>query len=134
MKTSIFIVLMAVFLSSCAKLEYLDQALTLKAYSEEKDAQEKMVEAQQKKMGALFARIEKGDLLPELRTSDDLLNELGRPVLVEPNGQGSTRWLYRDPVKYFNTPKVYFYLDADGRVTGWEPSGIMIHSHEEIRS
>ncbi|NLE64445.1 MAG: hypothetical protein GX606_00815 [Elusimicrobia bacterium] len=107
------------FFTSCAKLTYLGEALTLKGYSDEQEAIALRVETQQKKIAALEERIMAGDDLKDLSSDKELLHTLGVPVLVETVDQGGDRWLYRDPVKAFDVSRIYFYLDSAGRVTRW---------------
>ena len=117
--------LSAFFLASCAEVKYLDEALRLKEYSDEGDARDAMIARRQAQFQDLVKRIISGDQLKDFATKRDLITRLGDQVLVEPGKEaGQERWLYRDPVKYFNTPKVYFFVDTQGRVLGWTPVDI----------
>ncbi len=121
----IAILFLSVLGSSCAQLQHLDEALRLKEYSQEADAREAMVKDQQARFRALAERILRGDPLDDLKAGGDLLSSLGDPVLIEPGKlAGQERWLYRDPVKYFDTPKVYFILDPRGKVLLWMAVGL----------
>ena len=110
---------------SCAEIQHLDEALRLKEFSDDGDARDAMIARRQAKFQELVGRIARGDQLKDLSTKKDLVARLGEPVLIGPgNDTGEERWLYRDPVKYSETPKVYFFVDTRGRVLRWTPVGI----------
>lgn len=110
---------------SCAPVRHFDEAMRLKEYADEGDARDRMVSRRQAQMAALVARISRGDALQDLATQNDLRSQLGEPVLKETvSGSMQERWLYRDPVKYFDVPKVYFFIDARGCVVRWISEGI----------
>ena len=112
-------------MTSCAEIQHLDEALRLKEFSDDGDARDAMVTRRQAQFQELVGRIAKGDELKDIATKKDLITRLGEPVLVGQGSQaGEERWLYRDPVKYFDTPKVYFFVDARGRVFRWTTVGI----------
>jgi hypothetical protein len=113
------------FTASCAEVQYLDEALRLKEFSDEGDARDALIARRQAQFQGLVSRIARGDLLKDMATKKDVVAQLGDPVLIEPEKKsGAERWLYRDPVKYFDTPKVYFFVDAAGRVLRWASVGI----------
>ena len=119
-----FLLTLLLVFSSCAKLQYLEQGLTLKGYSEEKDAQAGQVEAADVKFEALLDKVRAGEDLvrtyPEARA---FVAVFGAPVLREraaDKASGTERWLYRYQVRYFDSPKVYLYVDAKGLIIGSE--------------
>jgi hypothetical protein len=122
MKQTIFVLALAFLSSSCAVVNHLDEAMTLKEYSDERDALAKMVEEQDRKFDGLLARIVSGDKLADFNRREVLLNRLGEPVLVtviEETGFKKERWLYSYQKFSKNSPKVYFVILSDGRVDHW---------------
>ena len=122
--------LLSVFcLSSCAEVQHLDEAFRLKEFSDNGDARDAMVASRQAQFKELVNRIASGDPLKDFVIRRDLISKLGEPVLIAPGKvPGQERWLYRDPVKYFDTPKVYFLIDAQGRILSWTPESIIPNS------
>ncbi|MDP2652990.1 MAG: lipoprotein [Candidatus Omnitrophota bacterium] len=109
-------------LSGCAKLAHLQELLTLKSYSEEKDAQTKFIESQDKKFEQLLAVVKSGRMgdYPDRKTA---VKAFGVPVLarsVERAGQQQDECLYRYARGYLNSDKVYLYFDSSDRLTEWE--------------
>ena len=107
-----------VALTGCVKLDYLDEALRLKAYSEEKDAQTKQVAAQDAAFDRLWRRIKSEDNVAALVTGASVRALYGAPVAVLPvsDRAGCVEWLYRYQLKYFDGPRVYFMVNAQDRV------------------
>ena len=114
-----------VFLSSCAELSHLDEALTLKDYSDEKDAQAVSLDAQNKKFDEMVVLIKNGDSLAAYPTKASFTGKFGAPVLDEritlPDGSEGERYLYRHATEYFNGPKVYVIFDKQGKVLKIDP-------------
>jgi hypothetical protein len=57
---------------------------------------------------------------------NEALARYGDPVIQEPVSSGGGKiFLYRDPVQYFNTDRVYLSFDGRGRLYEWEylPAG-----------
>ena len=114
------ILLILFFCTSCAKVQYLSEALTLKAYSDEKDAQAVAIADNRKQVASLLSRIASGDTLADFKTASDWEAAFGAPVLVEPTQDADVvRWLYRDPLETMNVPRVYVFVDGCGRVQNW---------------
>lgn len=110
------IVLLVATLSGCAKLAHMQELLTLKAYSEEKDQQVELVRGQDEKFQKLLQLAESKGLGP-YTTQESFLKEFGAPVLkksVVKEGQPLEEWLYRYSTEYFDSPKVYLYFDQKG--------------------
>jgi hypothetical protein len=78
---------------------------TLVAVGNEQKAQQQEVSGQEARFEALLRDVRKGRLLPGLR-EERVLARYGAPVLRE----GRT-FVYRDPVGFFGSPKVYLTFD-----------------------
>lgn len=129
MKNILWAVITGLFLStaiSCAVIKNLDEALTLKEYSDERDAiQREVAEAD--------AGVDK--LLTQVRSKEDFENynknkfiaEFGRPVLIKQvsrQGRMQEAWLYRYTVSRGPTPKVFVFFKPDGMWDGLSSQGL----------
>lgn len=105
----------------CAKLKNINELMTLKRLSEEKDAIDVDVEERKARFVVMLNDVTKEGFGVGL-TSKALLAEYGPPVYVRPDDQGADleEWMYRHPTEYFNTPKVVFYFTSDGTLMNWE--------------
>jgi len=52
-------------------------------------------------------------------SEQDILMLYGEPVLVKKVDMASEEWLYRAPLKYFDTPKVYLVFDEGQKLLKW---------------
>jgi hypothetical protein len=122
MKQTIPLVIIVAFSAGCMQakaLPHMNELLTLKAYSEEKDDQSKWVESRQKSFGLLLASVKDGSI-KGYAGEDSIVRTFGEPVLketVEDPGGPLTRWLYRHPIQKYATDRVYLYFTSDGRLT-----------------
>ncbi|MBF0595060.1 MAG: hypothetical protein HQL22_08835 [Candidatus Omnitrophica bacterium] len=109
-----------VFLSSCAELQHLDEALTLQAYSKERDAQEKDVALEDKAFDQLLAGVKSGDIPVHVQSAAELERRFGQPILKTPLKPAGTyaEWLYRYQVKK-PSPKVYVLVGPGGEIKGF---------------
>ena len=110
------------FLGGCAKLAHLEQLLTMKAYSDNKDAQEEYVQAQTADFEKLLRHItENKDVM--FKTKKELLAAFGPPVYRKKafrNRQQEEVWLYRPPTAYFKGEKVYFCFGPEDDLLRWD--------------
>ena len=104
---------------SCSELQFIDQALTLKDYADEKTAQGVEVKHRDELFQQLLAAVKAGEILKTLKTSAELTHRYGAPVIKTPveGSPGVERWLYRRQVDYFHSPKVYVVVNAQGCLT-----------------
>ena len=109
------------FLGGCMQvkaLPHMDELLTLKDYSDEKDGQAKWVEERQKVFEQLLSAVKDGSV-KNYPSQDAVTAQFGRPVLsesVQDQGRSLTRWLYRHPIQKFATDRVYLYFTSDGHL------------------
>ena len=94
----------------------MDELLTLKGLSEERNANDKDIVVYDKKMDQLFEAYQKGEL--KAYTSKRKLKlAYGQPIFarwVERNGNTTEEWLYRYMTRYTDSDKLYFYFDKKG--------------------
>ncbi len=108
----LFLVLCA-GLAGCAKLAHLDELLTLKDLSENRDAQDVFVEKQNNNFKKLLAAVNDRSV-SSYQNKKDFLKAFGKPILVKQGSQNDQvieKWLYRYMDKPFGSPKVYAYFD-----------------------
>jgi hypothetical protein len=99
-------------------LPHMDELLTLKAYSDEKDGQHKWVDAEEERFEHILAAARDGSI-KNYSSQSAVLDEFGEPVLrdeVTDNGQPLSRWLYRHPIQKSATDRVYLYFSSDGHL------------------
>ena len=113
------LVLVILTTASCAPLQNLDQALALKAYSDEKDAQESFVKKHDAQFEALLKQAASADAFKKYKHQTGLIAEFGDPILCR-SEQGLNKCLYRRIVKPMQSPKVYFYFDDKKQLVRWE--------------
>ena len=113
----ILILLGGIFASGgCAKLEHMDQLLTLQDLSREKDRMDTYVEAHDKRFKALVEAYQ-NQTLGRYKNKNRILRKFGEPVYkdqVDKEGRSLDLWVYRYAVKYIDSDKVYLYFDAKG--------------------
>ncbi len=112
-----------IFLTAgCAKVAHMDQLLTLKSYSDNKEAQEKFVAAQDRNFEKLLEHLTGQEGL-RLETRRQVTRKFGPPVFVRTvfqKGRHNELWLYRRAVGYFDVEKVYLTFDGEGRLVRWD--------------
>jgi outer membrane murein-binding lipoprotein Lpp len=112
----------ALFLTGCARLQHLDQLLTLKDLSGEQDSLGRHVEEQDARFDALLRAVE-DKTIGQYTDERKILKDFGEPVYREETTRGNqqlNRWAYRYATQFFGSPKVYLYLDPGGRLVRWE--------------
>ncbi len=111
-----------IFLSGCAKLSHLQQLLTLKAYSQDKDRQAAYIEAQDQRFEELL-KVVKTDALNQYPDQESFLENFGDPVFVKDvvrEGRSYRLWLYRYAKRFFDSDKVYLYFDKNEKLHHWK--------------
>ncbi|MBF0386614.1 MAG: hypothetical protein HQL20_02020 [Candidatus Omnitrophica bacterium] len=119
----IFLVIALLSLSSCAKLQYMDQGLTLLAYSNESDELAKEVAHRDAGFDRLAAGVRSGEAAAQVKTAEALERRFGPPVvrraLTGPAVPfGGEEWLYRYQVKK-PSPRVYVTVLSGGAIQGF---------------
>ncbi len=102
----------------CAALPHLEEALRLKEFSEEKEAQERYVAAHDARFNALLRQLQEPEPFKQFGHKQDIVKAFGPPVLCGPDG-GREKCLYRRIVKPGESPKVYFYFGDRGELVRW---------------
>ena len=121
------------FLSGCAKLQHMDQLLTLKGVADEQKRQQSYIEKQDKKFEQLRESVQT-DKIKKFSNQKQIFSKFGQPIYsrsIEKNGQTLELWVYRYMVQYFNSDKVNLYFDSDGKLveSAYEPA---VESHVDV--
>lgn len=124
MNTRKLIVIFAILacLSGCAKLQHLDQLLTLKDLSEEQDRLERHIQTQDEKFELLVKAVQDGTIGLS-KNQKSIRKHFGEPVYTEKitqDGRLLDLWVYRYAAKFFDSPKVHLYLDSSGQLIRWD--------------
>ncbi len=104
----------------------LDEALTLKEYSDERDAIQADVEATDARMDRLLTRV-RSKASFEGYDRNKFVEEFGQPILIKQilrHDQQQESWLYRHAVDRGMTPKVYVFFKSDGAWDGLSAEGL----------
>jgi len=104
-----------IVLSGCAKVQHLDQLLTLKSLADEQVVMSQYVEEQDQKFELMIEEIEAGTLNQYLNKKK-ILRTFGDPIYVKhvhKNDQELESWLYRYSTQFFDSEKIYLYFDPD---------------------
>ena len=114
----VILVLMLFACAGCAEIQYLDQALTLKAYSDEKDAQNKYVEQHDARFEDMLKESQRPDAFKRYSHKAGFTQAFGDPIFCRPSGN-LEECLYRRIVKPLESPKIYVYFNAQGDLVQW---------------
>ncbi|MEI6437926.1 MAG: hypothetical protein WCO69_04155 [Candidatus Omnitrophota bacterium] len=106
-------------LVSCSKLQYIDQAFAVKAYSDEQDAMARDVARRDAQFEQLLEMVRRGEATGAVKTAAQLEGRWGPPVLKrDAPGKGWATWLYRYQLKRQGA-KVYVLIRPDGSIDGF---------------
>ena len=111
-----------VLLTGCAKLQHLDQLLTLKGLSDEQTQMGQEIERQDARFERLAAAVEEGSI-SEYKDQKSVTGQFGPPIFtekVQEDGRPFEVWVYRYAARFFDSPKVYLYWDQSGQLARWE--------------
>lgn len=103
---SISLILILFFTGCSAQLR------TLMQLDKEQKEQQKYVESQRKKMQMLLTDIRKNKLKVGKITKQDIIKFYGEPIM-EKKIDDKQSLLYRDPVDFFPSEKVYLFFDEN---------------------
>jgi hypothetical protein len=117
MRSILILILLAC--TGCAEIRYLDQALTLKAYSDEKDAQNAYVQKHDALFEDMLTRSREPDAFKTFASKVAFVRAFGDPVFCRPAGD-LEECLYRRIVKPSESPKIYVYFNARGEMMRWQ--------------
>ena len=110
------------FFTGCAKLEHLQELLTLKDLSDDRDQQDIYVRNHDESFERLLKAVNNNSL-DQFPDKKSFLKTFGKPLLTEQavlNGQSLEKWLYRYATRSFGSPKVYLYFDQSGKLKHWQ--------------
>ncbi|MFH1772432.1 MAG: hypothetical protein ABH872_06410 [Candidatus Omnitrophota bacterium] len=109
-------------MGGCALKHYSQELSTLKGIGINQKQIQNYID-RQKKLFANLVNDTLGNQLEKGTAKEVFLDKYGDPVLVKNLGVKSEfkeKLLYRDPVNYFSSDKVYIYFDKDANLVYWE--------------
>ena len=107
--------LLAMVFGGCAKVQHLDQLLTLKGLADEQAMLGRYVEAQDQKFELMIEEVKAGTL-DQYLNKRKILKVFGDPIYIKhvsKNDQELESWLYRYSTEFFDSEKIYLYFDSD---------------------
>ena len=111
-------ILMLLACTGCAQVQYLDQALILKAYSDEKDAQNAYVQQHDALFGKMVGQSRRPEAFNAYTRKAVFVSAFGEPVFCRLAGD-LEECLYRRIVKPAGSPKIYLYFNPQGTLVRW---------------
>ncbi|MCF7870146.1 MAG: hypothetical protein K9L69_02795 [Candidatus Omnitrophica bacterium] len=117
-----FLLINFIFLfSGCALFTKAPQLLTLKRLGDSQKLMEGDIEKKKKNLAKLINDI-RADKLKKGIAYNRFIRLYGEPVLEKSISKDSKekRLLYRHPIKYFDTDKVYLYFNQEAKLIAWE--------------
>ena len=130
-----------VLLTGCAKLQHLDQLLTLKGLSDEQTQMGQEIERQDARFERLAAAVEEGSI-SEYKDQKSVAGQFGPPIFtekVQEDGRPIEVWVYRYAARFFDSPKVYLYWDQSGQLARWMTPhqrdkfcSLVVHLHSNL--
>lgn len=132
---SIFLLVVCLTQIGCAKLKHLEQLLTLKHLSEEKDQMAQLVHQRDVQFEQIRSAVQNNQIA-DYSTKAEILAAFGEPIFskeVWENDVFVEKWLYRYQLKYFDSDKVYLYFSGD-QLTRWEYREVPKSSSQESPS
>ena len=119
MPIKLFSILFVVFIIlGCSKVEGL---LTLKRLGNSQDQIQRYLDQQKTYFLKLVKDIKAKKITLGL-SRDDIERRYGEPVLIKEGQEelSSKVFLYREPINYFESDKVYLYFSKEEKLTKWE--------------
>ena len=121
MRSILILILLAC--GGCAEVKYLDQALALKAYSDENEAQNRYVQQHDALFEKMLSQSRGPDAFKSYGHKKAFVRAFGDPVFCRPAG-GLEECLYRRIVKPSDSPKIYLYFNAEGKLARWQGTAL----------
>ncbi len=120
-KLSIVSCLIIFFASGCALFTNPQGVMALKRYGDNQAQIQSYVDRQVKLFDKLVEDL-KAQKLEAGTSQKDFMRLYGEPVLssTTDDPQAGEVFLYRHPMEYFNTDRVYAYFDETGSLVRWE--------------
>jgi hypothetical protein len=100
-------------------LPHMNELLTLKSYSDEKEDQRQWVASKEEQFTHILKAVDDGSI-KSYASQNAVIQEFGEPIIrdgIQDHGQVLTRWLYRHPIQRFASDRVYLYFSSDGHLT-----------------
>ncbi len=120
-KVVYFLSVSFLFFAGCVFIKHAQQLSVLGAVGKSQKEISIYVDKQRRLFRDLVEDIKKGNLTKGL-TASEVVRRYGEPVLSWKDRSNSfhQKLLYRDPVNFFTSDKVYLYFDRKDKLIFWE--------------
>ena len=118
-KVFTYLILILLGLSGCSIVSHMDELMLMKGYSNEKDAQHKLVKSINDHYDELCKAIDQ-KTVNDNKDEASWVKSFGEPILKKDLSDGTQRWLYRYAIYRLAKSKVYVYFNRDGKLIKWE--------------
>ena len=101
--------------------ENYDQLMVLKALGDNQEGTDRYVKVQERSFNKLKQDLE-GNRLVKGTSKEKIIALYGEPIVSKPlNNRDNIKesFLYRHPVKFFDSDKLYLYFDERGCLDSW---------------
>ncbi|HDZ76816.1 MAG TPA: hypothetical protein ENH41_01875 [Candidatus Omnitrophica bacterium] len=117
----IFLFLACFLFSGCFRRDRAQAIDTLEALAAERDVQDKIIELDRKNFNSLKKAV-KDDTIKAGLSELDIKKLYGEPILIKDSdiSQADKVLIFTEPLKYFNTEKVYLYFSEDEKLVSWQ--------------
>jgi len=119
---AIIIIIIAAQFSGCAVIKNMDKLVILQRVAMDAEEMDKIVDAQIENFKVMLEEIQLGEF-DQYKNEESIVAKFGDPIYIveiKRDSQKHKFYLYRNPVKYFNTDKVYIYFDISGKLVDWQ--------------
>ncbi|MBP9854394.1 MAG: hypothetical protein KBD53_05975 [Candidatus Omnitrophica bacterium] len=117
-----FFLMTFVFYSGCTKLGYAPEIVTLQKLSHTQEITDKYVDHQEELFKEMKVEIANGQF-DQYKNSTQIEKKFGEPAFVKPlesEDDNKEMWIYRRPVNYSDSDKVYLYFDGKGQLLSYK--------------
>ncbi|MFC1703272.1 hypothetical protein ACFL1E_00620 [Candidatus Omnitrophota bacterium] len=124
MKYCIYFMMLIAALSvyGCITFEEISGLKTLHGYSKSQEGNERYVEIQEKKFQKLLSAY-RDNKLEQGTSRRTIVRSFGEPISareIDGESQAKERFVYRHPMEFFGSEKVYLFFDENRKLVSWQ--------------
>ncbi len=115
-------ILLCVSLYGCCILSHMNELIALKRFATDQEEISSLIQQQQQAFNRVIEAVKSGQM-SMYKDKDSIMKAFGPPVFSRAkikDGMPCEVWLYRHPIKYFDSDKVYIFFDKNGKLKEWE--------------
>ncbi len=117
-----FIFLLCVSLCGCCILSHMNELIVLKRFAAGQEEISTLIQQQEQAFSRVIEAVKSGQM-GMYKDKDSIMKTFGHPVFSRTKIKDGTPcevWLYRHPIKYFNSAKVYIFFNKNGKLKEWK--------------